>query len=126
MSYCAAWLCIWRRRAREMSRQAWLIGYDIAAPRRLRRVHNLLKRRAFSVQYSLFAAALTTAERDRLLAELARLIHPRKDDVRFWPLPERLELMRIGRSGPVGLVCAIASPRPLARLLSSRTGIDEG
>jgi CRISPR-associated protein Cas2 len=109
-----------------MSRKAWLIGYDIASPRRLRRVHRLLKRRAFPVQYSLFAAALTAVERDRLLAELGRLIHPRKDDVRFWPLPERVELLRIGPSGPVGFVTAIASPRPLARLVCSRTGVDDG
>lgn len=102
-----------------MTRKAWLIGYDIASPRRLARVHRLLKRRAFPVQYSLFAAALTAAERDRLLADLSRLIHPRKDDVRFWPLPERLELMRLGPTGPTGFVSAIASPRPLARLLCS-------
>jgi CRISPR-associated protein Cas2 len=100
-------------------RRAWLIGYDIASPRRLRRVHRFLISRAFQVQYSVFAAALTAAEFDALWSGLARLIDPRRDDVRAWPLPERLDMLRIGRALPEGVLLSVTRSRALQGLLSA-------
>jgi CRISPR-associated protein Cas2 len=87
----------------------WLVGYDIASPRRLRRVHHYLKRRAFPVQYSLFVALLDEPGLNRLLQELARLIDPRQDDVRAWPVPERAEPDYFGRGLAEGIVLALGS-----------------
>ncbi|MBW8269027.1 CRISPR-associated endonuclease Cas2 [Caldovatus aquaticus] len=85
------------------ARRAWIIGYDIASPRRLRRVARLLERRAVRIQYSLFAGCWTEAEFERLWKELAALIHPRRDDVRAWPVPEPPEVTTLGQGLPDGV-----------------------
>jgi CRISPR-associated protein Cas2 len=74
-----------------------LICYDIADPRRLGRVHRFLTRHAVPVQYSVFIVHASAAQVAALLVELGRLIHPRQDDVRCYPLPARLEFDRRGR-----------------------------
>lgn len=73
----------------------YLIAYDITDPRRLNRIAHYLSRRAVRVQYSVFAAELSRAARDDLQDGLRRLIDPRTDDVRLYPLPRR---------GPVALI----------------------
>ncbi len=77
---------------------AWLICYDIANPRRLGRVHRATARFAIQVQYSVYWARLDRPALDAALASLARLIHPREDDVRFYPLPENLVVYPMGRA----------------------------
>lgn len=68
-------------------RRCWVVGYDIASPRRLRRVAKLLERQAVRVQYSVFVGSWTELEFDALWSAVAREIHPRADDVRAWPVP---------------------------------------
>lgn len=65
----------------------YLVAYDIAAPRRLHRVRRFLIGHAIPVQYSVFAAGLTRRQLDTVLAGLGRLIGPKTDDVRIYPLP---------------------------------------
>lgn len=79
----------------------YVIAYDITDPRRLTRVHRVLREEAFPVQYSVFLATLDTAAIDRLLARLGRLIDPRRDDVRAYPLPAAVEIESIGRGHQV-------------------------
>lgn len=100
-----------------MTRRGWLVGYDIASPHRLRRVHRFLVRRAMQVQYSLFVGAWTEAELREVLGGLGRLIDARRDDVRAWPLPERTEVDRFGRGVPDGIVTAISRPNSVAAML---------
>lgn len=71
-----------------MSRRTgqWLVAYDIACPRRLARVHRLLKAWGLPAQYSVFLLIATRESVGTLLGELARLIHPRQDDVRIFRL----------------------------------------
>ncbi len=64
----------------------WLVAYDVACPRRLARVHRLLVAWALPAQYSVFLLVATREAVDRLVGELARLIHPRQDDVRIYRL----------------------------------------
>ena len=74
----------------------YLVSYDICAPRRLVRVHRLLRREATALQYSVFLYSGSERQHDRLLADIARLIEPKEDDVRAWPVPARGMRIRLG------------------------------
>ncbi len=85
--------------------RTWLIAYDITCPRRLGRVHRYLKTVAVPVQYSVFAAEETPAGIQRIRLALANIINPKNDDVRIYPLPNKLELHHYGRHPlPEGLL----------------------
>ncbi|WP_135467886.1 CRISPR-associated endonuclease Cas2 [Crenalkalicoccus roseus] len=101
-------------------RRTWLIGYDIASPRRLRRVARLLEKRAYRLQYSLFVACWTEAEFASVWAALAELIHPRRDDVRAWPLAENAQVEVWGMSWPADVLVGEGRSRPFGRLLGQR------
>jgi CRISPR-associated protein Cas2 len=79
-------------------KSTWIIAYDIRAPRRLQRVHTFLAKQAYALQYSVFAADLTRPEFERLKAELAKLIDPKEDDVRFYAAPPGADVMMSGRT----------------------------
>jgi len=61
----------------------WLVTYDVADPRRLRKVYRLLRGYGDWMQLSVFRCDLN--ERERLLLErrLEDLIHPGEDQVLF-------------------------------------------
>jgi CRISPR-associated protein Cas2 len=83
----------------------WLIAYDIASPRRLKRVHRFLRRHAIPVQYSVFVARCSPAKLGVIRSGLAGLVKPREDDVRFYPIPEPAQLFVYGRKAlPEGLL----------------------
>lgn len=67
---------------------AWLIAYDIADPRRLRRVHAAVSRESWRLQYSLYWTPLDGRALRGMAAEIERLIDPRADDVRFYAFPD--------------------------------------
>ncbi len=75
----------------------YLLCYDVADPRRLRRVHRFLRRHAFPLQYSVFLALLPEWRLLGLLADLAHYIDPRYDDVRAYPVPVRSDAVLLGR-----------------------------
>ena len=80
-----------------MSREAtWLVCYDIASPRRLRRVHAFLKKHGIAVQYSVFLVHSDRAGLDALLQGLRERISPRRDDVRAYRLPRKLWYRSLG------------------------------
>jgi CRISPR-associated protein Cas2 len=84
--------------------RSWLIAYDIANPRRLQRVHALLRDEAVPVQYSVFAARCSAAKLGAIRMAVANLIARREDDVRFYPVPEPASLFVYGRKAlPEGL-----------------------
>jgi len=100
----------------------WLIAYDIRDPRRLVRVHRLLSRAAVPVQYSVFAAAGSTRTMRELAAALEREIDPRVDDVRFYPVPEKVEAYTIGATMLPQDVFLLADRAELAPLLAAAEG----
>lgn len=100
-----------------MTARAWLIGYDISSPKRLRRVYRFLSRRAYALQYSIFLAVVSRAELDEILRGVGQLIHPRRDDVRAWPLPESAKFQSIG-PGLLEGVQAVLTGAP-GRLISA-------
>ena len=68
-------------------RTPWLICYDIADPDRLRRVCKEVCRYATPIQHSVFCAHATRRElASRLDDLLTRILDPRCDDVRAYPL----------------------------------------
>lgn len=66
----------------------WLIAYDIADPRRWRRVHAAVTDEGFRLQYSLYWLPGDTRRARALAATLDRSIDPRSDDVRFYAFPD--------------------------------------
>jgi CRISPR-associated protein Cas2 len=71
-------------------RRVWLVSYDIANPRRWRRVFKLMKRSGEHVQLSVFLCRLTPARMARLQARLSGLIDPDED---------RLLVVELGTAG---------------------------
>lgn len=70
---------------------AYLVCYDVADPRRLRRVARLMERHGTRVQRSVFVCRLTAAQKERLAARLGRLILPASDAVSLYALCARCE-----------------------------------
>lgn len=66
----------------------YLVAYDIADPKRLARVHRVLKQQGLPVQYSVFTVALKRKAMLRLLERVNALINQREDDVRCYRLPD--------------------------------------
>lgn len=67
-------------------RGTWLLAYDIANPKRLGRVHRFMVRRGLPTQYSVFLVEADRAAIEELVGALARLVHPKQDDVRIFRL----------------------------------------
>ena len=66
----------------------WLVIYDIADPRRLAKVFKTLKKCGVPLQYSVFSVDASAAGMAVLMAQLAKLIHLKEDDIRAYRLPE--------------------------------------
>ena len=83
----------------------YIICYDIANPRRLGRIHRVLKKQALAVQYSVFLFSGTDAQLQRCLEQLQALMDERYDDIRAYPLPQRGLRLVLGASAlPDGIV----------------------
>ena len=84
---------------------AFVIGYDIAHPRRLQRVHREMCKHATQLEYSIFLLVGSAADQQRCLARIGALIKPCEDDVRCYRLPHRGHQERVGRASlPAGIV----------------------
>lgn len=64
-----------------MKRRRYLACYDIRDPKRLRRVHRLMKSYGYPVQYSVFVCDLDAMEAVRFRTEATSLIHLDVDSV---------------------------------------------
>lgn len=62
-------------------RRSYLVAYDIRDPKRLRRVHKLVKAYGEPWQLSVFYCVLKDIDRARLENDLRELIHHRVDQV---------------------------------------------
>lgn len=99
--------------------RTWVIGYDIASPRRIRRVARFLEKRAVRVQFSLFIGRFTPASLEATWRGLAELINPRADDVRAWPVPEQPYIWTYGMTLPQGVFLAAPAPAALWSALAA-------
>ena len=64
-------------------RQAFLVSYDIADPRRLRKVYRVLRGYGDAVQLSVFRCELDRRELVELRRDLAAVVHTGEDQVLF-------------------------------------------
>ncbi len=70
-----------------MDRKGWyMFAYDIAEPKRLGRVHRLMKQSGLAVQKSVFFVQGTEQQIERLLDKLAKIIKNSEDDIRAYPV----------------------------------------
>lgn len=76
----------------------WIVGYDIAHPKRLGRIYRFMKKNALPLQYSLWLVKETPAGIERLKRELLGLMDVRSDDVRIYRIPSNPEIVQIGRT----------------------------
>ncbi len=91
-----------------MARGLHLLCYDIADPRRLRRVFKAARAWRVAGQKSVFECWLTPAERQRLLAALEQVMDPKVDRIHCFALDPRAHVRCFGRAqsftGPPFLV----------------------
>jgi CRISPR-associated protein Cas2 len=97
--------------------KTWFIAYDVRDPRRLRRVHRVLRREGLAVQYSAFCIDASEVQLLKLLAQLEALLDSSRDDLRAYHVPARCAVWCMGRQGwPDGIN---VSPLEAIRLLGS-------
>ena len=87
-----------------MAELSFVIGYDIASPRRLQRVYREMCNHATPLEYSVFLLVGNERAKDLCLGKMTELIDRREDDVRCYPLPLRGFQGRVGRASlPPGI-----------------------
>jgi CRISPR-associated protein Cas2 len=69
-----------------MSRQFILVVYDISNDKRRTKLHNTLKDFGSPVQYSVFECLLDEAGLKKMKKAVTKVIKPRLDRVRYYPM----------------------------------------
>ena len=83
-----------------MARPGWyMVAYDIANPKRLGKIHRLLKKRGLAVQKSVFLVNGDEKSMNRLLDQLAGIMNLKQDDIRAYPITHPKEVWTTG--GPL-------------------------
>ncbi len=101
----------------------WLLAYDIADPRRLRRVHACVKKYAIPVQLSVFVLRCNERTLENILAELEEHIDIKEDDVRAYHVPHHCEIFGLGRKPlPRGVLLPAEG---LSRMVGELTSCEE-
>ncbi len=67
-------------------KQFMVVVYDISNDKRRTKLHNALKDFGTPVQYSVFECLLTARELQRMERAVNKIIKPRLDRVRYYPL----------------------------------------
>lgn len=81
-------------------RQLFIAAYDVACPKRLRKVLYVVRRWASGGQKSVFECFLTETERKALLADVGNLIDPLKDRFLLLKLDARCRVLTLGKAVP--------------------------
>ena len=68
------------------SKQWYLIAYDIRDPKRLKRLHYRLRKKAIPLQNSVFMVRLNSIHLKVLRNEIKEYINTQHDDVRIYPI----------------------------------------
>lgn len=75
----------------------YLVSYDISEPKRLQRIHRVLKKQGLPIQYSVFSVVLTKARLLSLIEMLKYIIDEREDDIRCYSLPASINCSVLGQ-----------------------------
>lgn len=74
----------------------YIVCYDIADPKRLKRIHKCVLAYAMSIHYSVYFAVLSKREHKTLVAELSNIICHDEDDVRIYKISDIEAALFIG------------------------------
>ena len=81
-----------------MERKGWyIVAYDIADPKRLRRIHYQIKKKGVSAQKSVFLVFGAEKQLNTLLDDLAGEMALKEDDLRAYPI---LDPKSVWTTGP--------------------------
>lgn len=88
---------------------SFIVAYDIADPRRLKKTAQHLERHALRVQKSVFLFDGTYAELRNILSGLLGIIDIHLDRVQAWPIGQTTTLQRIdlGTTLPARPICVV-------------------
>jgi CRISPR-associated protein Cas2 len=115
-----------------MDRKDWyLLAYDIADPRRLKRVHYRMRREGVPVQESVFLVQRNRRGMDQLLDMLAKIMVAAEDDVRAYPIADPADIWMRGKGiARAGLLAdahlTAAAPAPGQRDQPARAPVKPG
>ncbi len=76
-------------------RRRYLVGYDIADPKRLRKMYKTMRGYGDSLQYSVFLCDLTSMERALMMEDVRSVMHERDDRVFLVDLGRARKTQRI-------------------------------
>ncbi len=93
----------------------YLIAYDIANPRRLRRVARLLEKHATRCQKSVFLIRAGVDRVRQILDQILPLLKPSTDCVQAWELArgQSLQGLVLGNAQPLEPRCVVSEPSSL-------------
>lgn len=80
-----------------MHKHWYVIAYDIAFPRRLRRVYNMLRANAYRLQNSTFLFQGSSKELQQLYRNLCKELNAKEDDLRIFPLAKQWNIQFWGQ-----------------------------
>lgn len=81
-----------------MAKKVWhLLCYDITQPKRLQKVHRFMKKQGLVAQESVFFVYAKENHMQALLAELARMIDTKQDDIRTYPIAHPSQVWMAGQ-----------------------------
>lgn len=83
-----------------MKRNLYIVAYDIADPKRLRKVHQVVKQYATGGQKSAFECFLSNSERVELIKQGCSLIDPNVDRFALIPVNQQGETIVTGIALP--------------------------
>jgi CRISPR-associated protein Cas2 len=91
----------------------YVVAYDIADPRRLRRVARVMERRAVRCQKSVFVFRGDLPGLQALLDEVARLLKPAEDIVQAWKVVADTGSAALSRGTPADIhpASVVIAPR---------------
>ena len=83
----------------------YLIGYDIADPKRLQQIHRRMTNYATPIQYSIFLFEGSEKLLTQCLTAGMQIFHKKEDDLRVYPLPKNCSQWRLGKASlPQGII----------------------
>lgn len=83
----------------------FLIGYDIADPKRLQRIYRRMQGYATPIQYSVFLFEGSPVRLKACIDDILKIFHKKEDDLRIYPLPPNSAQWQIGKNRlPEGII----------------------
>ncbi|GEM_PF-1742914 len=85
-----------------MHAQHYVLCYDIADRKRLAKVHRVVSKLMWRLQYSVYYAEVLPTQMTQLVAALEPLIDPKADDIRVYAVEPLATAVRLGHCGERG------------------------